>query len=330
MCTSQQYRCETWDNKIEFIRGASVERFNPILQKYKEVKPIPCGKCVECRMQHAQEWAFRCMKEAAEYQDNIMVTLTYNDENIPKKHLIDKETGEIKATTYTLKKKDMRNFLDKMRKHYGYESFRYYYAGEYGDQFGRPHYHIIFFGLKVKDMEFLKWSKCEWSKEKNALYRSRTIDKIWGKGFVDLNEVNYETCCYVARYVLKKYKRLKGTGKEDEEETGKLPEYTCMSRRPGIGHAFFEKNKEKFENEETFWQRTKKGLIQFKPGRYFDKQIEKENPELMEAIKKKREEKSQEHWQDILSKTDLTKEEYIANLVSKREQRQRFMKRTLI
>lgn len=323
MCTSQIYRVYDFrTEKYTIQKGARLEHLPHAI-----IQPIPCGHCAECKMQHAQEWAFRCMKEAEQYENNVMVTLTYNDENVPHNYAVDLKTGEILKDVLTLNKRDVQLFIKRLRKHYG-ENVRYYMAGEYGAEFGRPHYHIIFFNLKVDDMRPYNYSKCEWSKEKNVLYKSKTFDKLWNKGFVDLNEVNYETCCYVARYVMKKWT---GAGAKDHyEETGQVPEYNCMSRRPGIGYNYYLKNKEKFENEEVFWQKTKKGLVEFKPGRYFDKQIEKENPEILEALKEKRKNKSADYWSRLLAKTGLTKEEYIANRVSKVDNKKRFLKRTLV
>ncbi len=335
MCTTQMYRIvdleyidrNTGTNRV-WITKAHCEEVDQMLKhplKWK-VEPIPCGNCMECRIQHAKEWAFRCMKEAKEYENNVMLTLTYNDEHIPKGRKIDAETGEI-GESYTLCKRDVQLFLKRLRKAYNDQKIRYYMCGEYGEQFGRPHYHIIIFNLKVEDMKPYKISKTEWSNEKNVLYKSKTIDRLWGKGFVDLNEVNYETCAYVARYVTKKYKASDSA--DVYEMRGQVPEYTCMSRKPGIGYAFYERNKEKFENEETFWQVTKKGLQEMKPGRYFDKQLEKDNPERMEEIKRHREEQSKAYWQELMSKTDINKTEYVDNRISKGQQKYKLLKRTL-
>lgn len=336
MCTSQMVRVIdlrrvdwTTGKQQVFISGGNIDQ---IRENYGNptryiIQSIPCGNCMECRRAHAAQWAFRCCKEAKEYKDNIMVTLTYNDDNVPKGTKIDPDTGEC-SESLTLCKRDVQLFIKRLRKHYKDQNIRYYMCGEYGDQFGRPHYHIIFFNLKVEDLYFWRYSKCEWSKDKNMLFRSKTIEQLWNKGHVELNEVNYETCCYVARYVEKKWK-----GHNSDEHyllKGQVPEYTCMSRRPGIGYAFYQKNKEKFQNEETFWQTTRKGLKEVIPGRYFDKLIEKDDPDLMNKIKNQRLDKSNQHWKDILSKTDIEMHEYIDNKVSRNKLRQRFQKRTLI
>lgn len=351
MCVKQMFRISSLlavgkDGRPQtFFDGGSID---DIKIKYPPprfiIQRIPCGSCVECRIQKAQEWAFRCMMEAKEYEHNVMINLTYDDENLPKGVKIDQETGEI-DNSYTLCKKDVQDFLKRLRiywkRHYKHEKvvdeetgeiinpgIRYYMGGEYGsdkeyiDWKGnkrqatkRPHYHMIMFNLPVEDMEFWKMSKCEFSKEKNPIYRSKIIEKLWGKGDVTLNEVNYETCCYVARYVMKKVKGKHA--QEYYELQGLEPEYNAMSTNPGIGYKFFERNKEKIENEETFWQRTKSGIKEVKMPRYFDKLIEAEKPELMKEIKEKRLEKSKQYWKNLSEKTDISQSEYIDNRESK-------------
>ena len=273
------------------------------------------------------------MIEAKYHENNIMITLTYDDEHVPHGKGID-ENGEV-FDSLTLNHKDVQLFNKRLRKA-GYK-FKIYCAGEYGkndeykDNYGitrkgtmRPHYHIIYFGLKLDDMKFHKMSKCEWSKEENPLYKCNTIDKLWGNGFADLNEVNYETCCYVARYVTKKYKGAMSD--EVYERRGQKPEYTVSSK--GLGKQYFEEHKEDFYAQKKIWQKTKKGLLEVSPGRYFDKLMEEDNPEKLKEIKKARREKSEAIMAMTLAQTSLNIDEYreqmdyIMNSKSKKLKRQ--------
>lgn len=121
-------------------------------------------------------------------------------------------------------------------------------CGEYGENELRPHYHACLFGISFDDLELVK-------EENNVqLFTSAKLQKIWGKGFVTVGEVTFQSAAYVARYVMKKI-----IGKQDEKildkmtknyerldpETGELfeviPEYTSMSLKPGIGHEWFKK-----------------------------------------------------------------------------------------
>jgi hypothetical protein len=73
------------------------------------------------------------------------------------------------------------------------------------------------------------------------VYKSDTLDELWGQGITEIGNVTFDSAAYVARYIMKK---VTGPMAEEhyevlQEETGEIgerePEYTTMSRRPGIG-----------------------------------------------------------------------------------------------
>ena len=97
---------------------------------------LPCGQCVGCRLERSRQWAVRCMHEASLYKRNCFITLTYSNEYLPP--------------NMSLVKSDFQKFMKRLRKRCG-SSVRYYYCGEYGENFGRPHYHAILFGFDFKD-----------------------------------------------------------------------------------------------------------------------------------------------------------------------------------
>ena len=97
----------------------------------KSVLPLPCGKCLACRLNHAKEWAVRCMLESLYHDENYFVTLTYDDEHLP----VDGK----------LHKKHYQDFLKRLRASSG--CFRYFGCGEYGSLNKRPHYHFVLFGI---------------------------------------------------------------------------------------------------------------------------------------------------------------------------------------
>lgn len=117
-------------------------RKNPI--KFEEIFNLPCGKCIGCRLDYAREWANRCMLEAKQYEFNEMLTLTYDEENLPI--TTTEEVAEGVKIYATLVKKDVQDFLKRLRQHwlreYNWQGIRFYMCGEYGEKFGRPHYHI--------------------------------------------------------------------------------------------------------------------------------------------------------------------------------------------
>lgn len=156
-------------------------------------------------------------------------------------------------------------------------------CGEYGEKdnnkntrkkFEHPHYHIILFGHQFED-------KTLWT-EKNGYkyYRSKTLEKIWDKGYSTIGDVTYESASYVARYLLKK---ILGPRKH-EWYNGIQEEYTCMSRMPGIARKWIEKYKDQiYIRDEVII----KGLKN-KPAKYYDKIYDLTNPDQLITIKKER------------------------------------------
>jgi len=167
------------------------------------------------------------------HQQNCFITLTYNDENIP--------------LDGSLIKSDFKNFIRRLRK-YAKCKIRYYHAGEYGEQNKRPHYHAILFGYNFPD-----WEHILNTPDGEPIYTSNILEKIWKKGFVNIGECTFESAGYVARYCMKKlngplkHQINEKTGLKPYERfhsfTGEisevLPEYSTMSRRPGIGKPWF-------------------------------------------------------------------------------------------
>lgn len=50
---------------------------------------LPCNECVGCRLERARQWAMRCMDEASLYKDNCFITLTFDDDHLPKFRSLD-------------------------------------------------------------------------------------------------------------------------------------------------------------------------------------------------------------------------------------------------
>lgn len=255
----------------------------------KSVKMIPCGQCVSCRLNKARDWANRIMMECQDFKYNYFVTLTYADEYLPIKKTINTETGEV-ITGATLKKEDLTKFNHDLRQYwerkFNHSGIRYYSCGEYGEQNLRPHYHCIIFNLPYLD-DLVIYKKTELG---DTLYTSETLSKIWKKGYVIVGEVTYESASYVARYVMKKR-----WGKDADayyESLAKIPEFTTMSRMPGIGRNYYEANKETIYQTDEIFVKTKKGSVRLKPSAYFDRLYEQDEPEKYKKIKRIREHKN--------------------------------------
>jgi hypothetical protein len=189
--------------------------------------------------------------------------------------------------------------MKRLRKHFHPQKIRYYMCGEYGEQTDRPHYHALLFGVDFPDKIVHK------VRDDNILYSSDILSHIWNRGHCLIGEVNFQTAAYVARYILKKINGDKRdqhhpiTGLKHYERTNHttgeiheiVPEYTTMSRRPGIGSNWI--------NTYTSDVYPADSLIinshETKPPRYYDAYYASLHPDIMEDIKSKRIEKAHEH-----------------------------------
>lgn len=233
---------------------------------------IPCGLCIGCRLEHARQWAIRCVHESKMHEKNCWLTLTYSDEYLP-----------LVGGHPTLKKEDLQKFMKRLRKKYG-AGIRFYGAGEYGDQTQRPHYHICIFGHDFDDKKHVATLKG------NKFYESEELKKLWPYGWSSIGDMTYETANYTARYCTKKWKG-KNWQKHYERLnlfTGEIvsiePEKALMSRRPGLGTQFLEQyEKEIFGNDSVI----NMGMEQKLP-KFYDSKLEKKDYEKYLDTKRER------------------------------------------
>lgn len=185
---------------------------------------IPCGKCVGCRLEQSRQWAVRCMHEKRLHNASSFVTLTYDDKHLPPNG--------------SLVKDDLTNFMKRLRHETG-PGLRFFACGEYGSRTSRPHYHVLLLNSDFTDKRIVK-SGTEYN-----LYESPQLSKLWTAGHHALGDVTFESAAYVARYCTKKNQNGKTV------TDGRTPEYIVMSRRPGLGHGYFEKYKSEIISHDT-------------------------------------------------------------------------------
>lgn len=173
-----------------------------------------CGQCMSCRYNRRRIWMHRIMLEAAQYENNAFVTLTYSDENLP-------EGG-------TLVPKHLRDFLNRLRGRVAPERFRFFAVGEYGDASERPHYHVAIFNF----------GSCQYGQSRYSRFKARCCDRCelvretWGLGQVHLGTLEDDSAGYMAGYVTKKM-----TMPDDPRLKGRHPEFSRMSNQNGgIGY----------------------------------------------------------------------------------------------
>lgn len=213
---------------------------------------VPCGKCFACQLNKARDWAVRIMQEERCHEASVFVTLTYDEEHLPI----------ASGTQGTLVKKDLQDFFKRLRKNYG-KKIRFFACGEYGENYSRPHYHAIIFGISKMD--------------------EAVIVRSWSFGFVYVGSVSFGSASYVARYTTK----LLTKDKEKFYIVNNLQkEFALMSRRPGIGVPFLEKYGDFGKVHKFFWQDDFKVPL---PRLYRTKlfQTEEEQQEIKDFIAKK-------------------------------------------
>lgn len=297
---------------------------DPDYDYFFDFVPIPCGKCIGCRIDKARQWASRLMLEKEYSTDTWFITLTYDNDHLVagsepvkvptgrtykngKPVMIKQFPNVAHSGHMTLNKQDYVNFNKRLRKKFG-EGVRFFIAGEYGEKNNRPHLHGIYFNLPLDDLEVFK------TVHGVPYYTSKTISELWPFGFHLIGKVSYDTCAYVSRYVTKK---LHDVDVDKYREEGIEREFCAMSRNPGIASQWFNDHHEKLDSKSyIITVSTSNGAVQFSSPKYFDHLIEALDGVRLADIKENRKYKAQKHVDLLLSKTDkdyldmLADEEY--------------------
>lgn len=184
-----------------------------------------CGQCIPCRVNRRREWAHRLMLEKKCHADTCFVTLTYADDHLPTS-----------ATGYpTLNRSHLQLWLKRFRAEISPLKIRFYACGEYGEKTWRPHYHLALFGFPMCTAgRTIRDVRTNRPKAWQCCVQCETVWRTWGKGDVELGELNEESAQYVAQYVTKKM-----THKDDSRLLGRYPEFSQPSlKNGGIGSGF--------------------------------------------------------------------------------------------
>lgn len=243
-----------------------------------------------------KKWANRCILESSLWEHNYFLTLTYDDEHLPK---IDEWQGKDGQMYYddgswngylnpTHMTKFLKDIRDHFRYHFNHTGIRFYYCGEYGSKTKRPHFHALMFNFPIPT-EYLQFYK----KNPNGdiLYKSDKLSEIWGRGYVVVGELNWDTCAYTARYVMKKI-----TGKPSDEyysSKGQTQEMVRMSRMPGLAAKYYELHKDDIYLTDSIILKAAKGKpIEIKPPSYYDRLYDIEYPSDLQRLKMIRKERA--------------------------------------
>lgn len=136
-------------------------------------------------------------------------TLTYDDTHLPCEFDGD-ELLFLKTS-----KRDIQLFMKRVRKLYSDSlgTIRYFLVSEFGDNYGRPHYHLLLFTEHRCSQEFIL----------------RVLHKCWRGGYIlDAQYLKSSGGIrYLTNYISKQFCDVRT--------------FTLMSRRPGIGYRYIER-----------------------------------------------------------------------------------------
>lgn len=286
---------------------------DPYTGEYIEEITIGCGKCVGCFLDKSREWAVRISCEASEYpeESNWFATLTYANagDALRRPTFNDDDAMVLDKTHPTLWFKSIREgynrYFGDMPDFNADVGLRYYLAGEYGDHSYRPHYHVCMLNFPLPDVELIGRTATG-----NQLFRSPYLDRKWQRGHITLGRLTYKSAAYAARYCMKK---ANGLTSAQYESIGLEPEYTVMSRRPGIGYHYINENGARIYSTDSVVLPSTRGKSANanKPPKYFDDKYALIDPSAVAKAKAKRAEVA-EIMRDLkLSETDLDEIDYM-------------------
>lgn len=284
--------------------------------------PLPCGQCIGCRIDYSRQWANRCMLELGYHDSAWFCTFTYDDDHVPRSYYPDPDTGEA-IPALTLNKRDFQLLMKRIRKKFESDKIRFFMSGEYGSETFRPHYHAILFGLHLDDL--VPYKTVKEGGEYYTYYNSPSLQECWPNGFVVVGEVTWESCAYTARYVMKK---LKGKEAKFYAEHNIEPEFTLMSRRPGIAREYYDTHPDIYDFDYINIS-TPKGGRKFRPPRYYDKLFDIDQPEKSAELKEARKKLAIQAQQAKLQHTSLDSYELLQVQEDKQKNRLKSLRRSL-
>lgn len=179
---------------------------------------IPCGYCLNCRIDKRNWLEDACNDEYKHYGYAAFVTFTYDNSTLPWSY--DLATSDLVPT---LRYKDFQNFIKRFRRTCDYHNlwnnttcrrdFKLLCVGEYGDEFNRPHWHVLFFGLD--------YQACE-----------KQFLSSWKNGLIESDPILKGGIRYVLKYLDKQYI----SKKKWIETHGSDYERPTMRHSTGLGH----------------------------------------------------------------------------------------------
>ena len=158
--------------------ASRIKCIRPIVIKHEGRRStVRCGRCGGCRVRHKMSWTGRNLLEQKDHAHSRVVTLTYAEEKDQQSQLCYKHIQDFL--------KIHRNNVD--------HKVRYFVVGEYGENSGHAHWHMILFGEKSWQPEHMR----------NAVFCNL---KGWTDthGFASCMRLVPASAAYTVGYTLKK------------------------------------------------------------------------------------------------------------------------------
>lgn len=274
--------------------------------------PFPCGQCFNCRINRSREWALRILLEMMDHVACSFVTLTYNNFFYPP-------YGELYPKDMQLFFKRLRQqFYDKKNKEYT-RKIRYFYCGEYGERYKRPHYHLALFNIGIEEKEKIEKA---WS----FPFKDGNTTIHYPLGWVHIGDLNKYSARYVSGYIMKgankdarNCKNEKFKKRVEDHLQGRLPEYQRMSRRPGLGKKRIENIAKKVGKKtgrfrEIIWQNKRQPV-----GSYLQSVID----EYLNITKEDKEKDFNDYSWEFMNEYFKENEIYLNKLIEENEQKEK-------
>lgn len=268
---------------------------------------VPCRHCIGCKLKYSRDWAIRAVHEKQMHKHSCYITLTYAGDagysldythwqrfmrRLRKAAFRGRERAR-KDHSYCHRSRDQaialpsyaRSHIDaQLLTSFSQEQgIRFYVGGEYGEKYGRPHWHALLYGIDFSDKLLHKANY-----QGDNIYTSQALQKLWPYGFSSIGELTFQSAAYVARYVMKKYT---GDGNKTHYEiidpdTGEIylrkKEFNQMSRRGGLGSSWMTKY------AADIYKAGGKVIMRgakLNPPRYYDKLYKKVDQAALEGLK---------------------------------------------
>lgn len=338
---------ENGKKKYEF-RNIKFDKFSDIESLYPGSVLVPCGHCIGCRLDYSRRWADRMLLEyESSGRKGVFVTLTYDCRHVPDveglpvvSECFHPEVDNSKVCpckdhcsrlcrlSGSLFKKHLQDWMKRLRKELSKSgiTIKFYACGEYGsfENTHRPHYHLVLFGCSLSDFE--PCGVAARNELGDSVYQTRLTDRTWPYGFSSVGNVSWSACAYVSRYVQKKAYDL---GSDSlNEMLGVNPEFSLMSRRPGLGRQYLDEHPDCLDYVSIPVSTDKGSKSVFIP-KYFVNTLELSDPDRYAKIMEDRKRFASDRMLSELQATDLGASDYLKMKESKKLEQVKGLRRVL-